>query len=261
MILYLVLISIATLRVGPRIAILTTLVIYTHLTAKYYLWTFFLGSLLCQINVHLTHIYQRPSEYPTKKPKARENITWIFVFVFGLYMLAMPHRFWEKAPFYGLLLMWYPTSWAEPYWFWHGLGAAAISAAAAHHAGVQRIFSNRFARFLGRISYGLYLVHGIVIRCFGLRWAQRVIALGWTMDMSFFPIFMVQVPLSLVFATWFTKLCSDTAITLSKWVEKSLEGKTVVRDEYLHLPLSADAEQFDMDAIELGNPRGMKLKQ
>jgi peptidoglycan/LPS O-acetylase OafA/YrhL len=228
MLLYLCLAAIASFRLRPRIAVLAVLVLYCHVTGEYYMWTFLLGALVCQIVSWRISYLQWSNGVPPERPGLRSNAASYIVFGLGLYTLAFPSGWWEQAPFYEIPRLFMPMHWMVPAWFWYGIGAALISITAALNANVQYIFSCKVARFLGRISYALYLVHGIVIRCLGIQLVPLAFAITgkqgvFNQELGFLLAYTIQVPVTLLAAIVFTKMFDDTAITLSKWLERQLE--------------------------------------
>jgi peptidoglycan/LPS O-acetylase OafA/YrhL len=192
------------------------------------MWTFVFGALVCQIVSWRISYLQWSDGVPPYRRGLRSNMASYIVFGFGLYTLAFPSGFWEQAPFYEIPRLFMPMHWEVPAWFWHGIGAALIAMTAALNANVQYIFSCKVARFLGRVSYALYLVHGIVIRCLGIRLVPLAFAITGTQgvfnqELGFLLAYTIQVPVTLLTAIVFTKMFDDTAITLSKWLEKRLE--------------------------------------
>ena len=94
---------------------------------------------------------------------------------------------------------------------------------------IQAVFSSPLARYLGRISFGLYLVHLNVVHIFAI----RLLPLLWywldiddclhPKDFVFllFQLF-IYTPICLVLAHVFTKLVDENTIKLAKWVENQV---------------------------------------
>ena len=131
----------------------------------------------------------------------------------------------EHAPGYGFLTSISPTY--RPFWFWHGIGSILITWTASNNQAIQKIFSCRLARYLGRISFSLYLIHSIVIHVLAL-W---LIPLMWQMtgndtilgfELGFFLASLIHVPVTLVVADIFSRVFDDTSIRFAKWLESRL---------------------------------------
>jgi peptidoglycan/LPS O-acetylase OafA/YrhL len=252
MTLYICLICIAALGYRPRLIILIMITAYIHAKGKQYLWTFMLGAVVSQLLVR--HLYGKPasSDFPPANPGWRTNAKWIALFVFGLYCSGVPTTDLIHVPYYGILLWYTPKHWPAPEWFWHGVGAALISLAAAKNLKAQSVLANRFARFLGRISYGLYLVHGIVIRTVSLRIAPSIFAItgknksmgSMELDFGIALILMIQVPVAILAAMNFTRLCDDTSIAFAKWLESIMIGDEGSDSAYLPIQEERRSAEF-----------------
>lgn len=58
-------------------------------------------------------------------------------------------------------------NWSESWRFWHCIGSVLLAWSVSQNDSLKRIFDNAFSRYLGRISYGLYLVHGPICHMLG----------------------------------------------------------------------------------------------
>lgn len=105
---------------------------------------------------------------------------------------------------------------------------------------IQKVLSSELARYLGRISFSLYLVHGIVIHVVAL-W---LIPMIWEVtgkdtvprfELGFFLAASIHVPITFFAAELFTKMFDNTAVQFAKWVEMRLSVLTS-EAEYHPLP-------------------------
>ena len=86
-----------------------------------------------------------------------------------------------------------PDNYAEwlvshPYWIYYvsGSGAAMLLVLVIGSPRLQRLFEKPVARYLGDISYSLYLCHFIVLLCLSaplMHWMGRVDVLSWTLTL------------------------------------------------------------------------------
>jgi peptidoglycan/LPS O-acetylase OafA/YrhL len=108
---------------------------------KGYMPLFAVGALLCDYEAELRRIP-----------------TWFAValFVAGAYMCSLPFLALELLPWHRLLPAIFPFDQTR---YWHSVGAILIVAAVLRAAPLQAMFASRLGRFLGRISFTLYLVH------------------------------------------------------------------------------------------------------
>ncbi|KAJ3347963.1 hypothetical protein HDU91_006666 [Kappamyces sp. JEL0680] len=88
---------------------------------------------------------------------------------------------------------------------------------------LQRLFSTRPFQFLGRISFGLYLGHPLVMWSI-LSWA--IVFLTDTLGLSFYPVMVLCIPIylagSFLFGWAFSRSVDKASIDASHWVRNTL---------------------------------------
>jgi hypothetical protein len=123
-----------------------------------------------------------------------------------------------------MFLLPFAPRWREPYWFFNGVGATLMALVASDTPSVQAIFSCELARYLGRISFALYLVHGTCIHVVALwliptMWQLTGNDTTLKFELGFFLATSIHVPITFFAADLFTKTFDDTAVRFAKWVE------------------------------------------
>ena len=93
--------------------------------------------------------------------------------------------------------------------------AIALTAGVAFLPPARRLFENRLARFLGWISFPLYLVQAIVIYAFSVRGLDALAALGWEASTQRWAIGAATIPVTFLCALAFAPV-NDVAVTLSR---------------------------------------------
>ena len=112
----------------------------------------------------------------------------------------------------GLLLILLPTGW---FGLVYVTGATSLTAGAVFCAPVRRFFENRLSRFLGWISFPLYLVQAAVIYTLSVRGFDVVAALGFDPAMQRWIVGAVTLPIAILIAVAFCPI-NDFAVTLSR---------------------------------------------
>ncbi|KAK8059907.1 hard surface-induced protein [Apiospora saccharicola] len=107
----------------------------------------------------------------------------ITMYVLALYVLGAPKwdRGGDKASGYVWLAQLVPSQYVaagKPDHFWGPIAAVALIFILDRSPLLQRLFTTAVAKYLGRISYSLYLVHGPLLHCLGW-WAGKFF-LGFT---------------------------------------------------------------------------------
>ncbi|KAF5024429.1 hypothetical protein F66182_3515 [Fusarium sp. NRRL 66182] len=132
---------------------------------------FMAGMLLCDI--HLL------TSADTSRQKPSRNSGWMaksgrwMVLLIGLYLGGVPHvpstRLLARNPGWSLLSNLKPDGMADPKWIYLFLSASLVVGVVPHIPTLERALEGRLCQELGRISYGLYLVHGPVMWTMGAK--------------------------------------------------------------------------------------------
>ncbi|KIW26265.1 uncharacterized protein PV07_09377 [Cladophialophora immunda] len=95
------------------------------------------------------------------------SAAWGLCFVVGLYILSIPFVEPVTAPSYAFLARLLPAYIVEKNRLIRLFGAVITTWACVNSDIFSPIFNNEFAQYLGRISFALYLTHGMLIRSLG----------------------------------------------------------------------------------------------
>ena len=129
------------------------------------------------------------------------------------------------------------------YLFW---AAIFITVSVPHLPWLQRFFEARFLQYLGKVSYGLYLVHGPVLWSIGDRvyaavgWPREehaVTAAGWVnafplprfgplgLEFNFVVAQFLLFPITLWLAKVVTTCIDEPSVRFSQWTYKQVVGE------------------------------------
>ncbi|TKX19295.1 acyltransferase-like protein 6 [Elsinoe australis] len=128
---------------------------------------FWTGMSLCEINMTYRNTTGR-RRHTTRKSIWLRGIGKISALFCGLYLASYPPVFPQYTPFYSTLAsIKIPGVSPTGQWrFWESVGTIMCAVLISDSLPVQKLLSNRVARYLGRISFSLYLVHGAITRGF-----------------------------------------------------------------------------------------------
>lgn len=114
--------------------------------------------------------------------RALQHAASLLSFLGALYVLGMPKldRGGADTPGYRALAALIPERWrtaGSPDHFWPAIAAVWLVWTIGHAPFLQRALTCRFAQYLGRISYPLYLVHLPMLHSFGFRMGKAFLGL------------------------------------------------------------------------------------
>lgn len=172
-----------------------------------------------------------PSPLSTRKLfqslKARKVIWWGLVFI-GLFLLSFPTTDGEKS--FGFVTI--SKSFNKSYRYYdkrqaiHCIGAVCLCFALLHLPRAQRWLSFPLFQYLGRISFSLYLVHGVIIRSL----AHRLILGAWNhfpkdasverTSIVIIAFLFAVLPATICVADLFWRVVEGPSVEIVKWFER-----------------------------------------
>jgi peptidoglycan/LPS O-acetylase OafA/YrhL len=128
-----------------------------------------------------------------------------------------------------------PPTWPENWRYLHCVGAflLAYSTSSTNISALRKVFENRIAAYLGRISYAMYLMHGPIMHMLGawlVPWCWRLVGYSikdeiggmWEKEVGFLMAFVVMTATVVGCADLFQRLVDARCIAFAKWVEKKV---------------------------------------
>jgi peptidoglycan/LPS O-acetylase OafA/YrhL len=113
----------------------------------------------------------------------------------------------------------------DPVGFWHGVGAALILLAGMGSPGLQAAFSRPAARFLGRISFPLYILHVPILMVVESWMILLTDRLGLPPFIGAIVSLLVFVAVALGITALVSPAIEGGAIALSTWVGKMIDKR------------------------------------
>ncbi|KAG8624355.1 hypothetical protein KVT40_007422 [Elsinoe batatas] len=221
LLLFLTHLALAPLHVRARLSLLTISILLALTWGDTWeMALFWTGQLLCEID-----FIHPPS------PTLVTNKRHVAALGVALYLLSTPMVWAHCTPFYRpLTWVWIPGLRPnEASRFWQCLGATGLMVLVARVPVLRGFFSNGLARYLGRISFALYLVHGPVLRSLGYSLAfklwQVVGREGWRYHFCVCLTGMVVGPVTIGVANVFCRRVDEPVVRLARWVEGWMKGE------------------------------------
>ena len=227
-----------------RMAFVLVLIVYCLARAEQNVFLFLSGLFLADIRTYRTLrsdtvtpqlpvASDSPASIPTSRKRSLARYLAPFVALFvSLYLLSMPE--WTKggkdAPGYATLASMIPRVYHEVKkvdYFWVPLAAVFLVGTLDSAPSLQRIFTSRFAQYLGDISFSIYLVHGPLLWSYGAWLAPRLIPTGedvsdvqygWGVALCylcFWPVVIYEADLV-------TRVVDGKSVQFARWVYNKL---------------------------------------
>lgn len=253
-------------RNSKRMLVVFGVTAYACLRAAWTYWLFASGMLLaCYV--------RSQGGFGALTPSLRSRVAWIVVLLLGLLMAGVPEatEYYDR-PGYEWLLHLTPPNYREieggGRWVWNWSGIVFILAA-CHLPRMQRVFELSFMRYLGRISYMLYLTHRVTHNLFGervkvlvmdvfgrIRWIDKTKDGSPTSELItaviYFVIMIIIIPVSLVVAHWTEVLIDGPSTRLARRVDEWFaKGDEVVGNGSI-LPSSHGRGHAHTESVDRG---------
>ncbi|KAJ9606241.1 hypothetical protein H2200_009202 [Cladophialophora chaetospira] len=160
------------------------------------------------------------------------SAAWGFCFVVGLYLLSIPYVEPVTVVPYVYLARLLPTFVLDKNKLIRSVGAVLTTWSCLNFSMVAPIFESSIAQYLGRISFALYLTHGLVIRSLGyvLIWNLRSWCGAYVREETSLGQFVliwlggyiVLLPSCLWTADIFWRTVDVPSVQLARWLEQRL---------------------------------------
>jgi peptidoglycan/LPS O-acetylase OafA/YrhL len=231
---------------------LVLLYYFVYIVDGWYCALFVAGMLLCDLDL-LASRGQLPQKlYDLKKHKTR--IAYL-AFAIALYLGGVPSitedlKHLRESPGWYYLSFLKPQAFWDFRWFFRFWAAIFIVASAPHIAWLKGFFETSFCQYLGRVSFGFYLVHGPVLWTLGdrlyaasgrIREGHIGIIPDWINLMPLPGVgpfgleinYLVPQFISLAFTLWLAEIVTRCLDKPSLYISQSLYRKVITQSESL----------------------------
>ncbi|PBP24466.1 hypothetical protein BUE80_DR004779 [Diplocarpon rosae] len=221
-----------------RTMVLATIPVYACLSAKWNYWLFTTGILFADYVKQAGGFNQLSG-----RMSRRSRLFWILILLSGGWLGGIPgKRDWYERPGYEWTDHWIPRNWQDIeggqrfFWCWSGL---MISGGLAHFSTLRGFFERPSCRYLGKISFMLYLTHRMVGTIAGPPVRHKILQIfGTSVRVPAQPQFeileingfvgnivayllawAILLPMALALAHWSTVLVDEPSVKFAKWVD------------------------------------------
>ena len=240
MVLFLLILGLAKCRTSIRL--LTEIMITMHCfgNERWDIALFIVGMILAEVTV--LHDQYIQSHYPLLNNTHDKDIessrmgqprrSWwinallVACLITGVYLAGYPKTDADKTPGYAGISQLWPRRWGYKRRIWHSYSAVLIVSSIAFLPSCQRVFTTRLGKYLGQISYALYLVHGLTNRTFG-KWIRKYIwrrvtgrRTWWGYNGGWFITSMIYIPIVIWLADMFYRMIDGPTVKFARWLEQ-----------------------------------------
>jgi peptidoglycan/LPS O-acetylase OafA/YrhL len=150
---------------------LALLYYFLYIVDGWYCGLFVAGMILCDLD-----LLSGRGQLPRRLHALKKHQIWIayLIFSIGLYLGGVPSisndiQHLRQSPGWYYLSFLKPQAFWDFRWFFRFWAAVCVVSSIPHIAWLKRFFETSFCQYLGRVSFGFYLVHGPVLWTLGDR--------------------------------------------------------------------------------------------
>ena len=201
-------------------------------------WDFILflsGMVLAELD-QIRGAHDPPSALPSysaaqaKQSKRWTTFWWCAAFV-AVCLMNQPDFHGATTPGWRTLVKAIPKWWDEPeHRFYQGPGAVLFVAATARLPALRKFFELPLIQYLGKISFSLYLMHGLEIHTFGYMYDEFIFKnvtgiKGNMFHVGFVITWMLSLPTVIWMSDSFWRAFDIPSVTFGKWLEGHVNAK------------------------------------
>ncbi|ORY62576.1 acyltransferase 3 [Pseudomassariella vexata] len=216
MVVFLLLAGLARTRTPVRLAVESLIVVHSFAHKRWDVALFIAGMIIAELEV----ITQKPKNPPRRK---LVNALLVLTLILGVFLSGYPRDHNTKTPGY----MWSKYVWPYTAYrrrFWLAVSSILIVGPMAFLPSVQNVFLTRPAKYLGKISFALYLVHGLGNKTIG-KWLIHLCwnTIGneefWPFTISFVVATALYFPIVICVSDMFWRGVDVPSTKFARWVE------------------------------------------
>ncbi|KAH0254986.1 hypothetical protein KCU91_g17711, partial [Aureobasidium melanogenum] len=233
-VLYATQLGLCRLRTRFRLMSLVCLVFMAHQADRWPNILFFSGFILAELDHRRRALaFSNTSTHPfSSSPRSGLvwSVTYSVIFICGLYLGGQPELAVDKAPGWMTLFSLIPKHIRDKHRYWVNWGAILLIWSTSNSSLLQKIFTNRVSHYLGRISFSLYVLHGMMIHTLHYSLLDKLSkAIGSETFLHRETAFGVSAAVVTVVLIWsadvFMRLVDIPSVRFAKWIEGKAKMK------------------------------------
>ncbi|CAF1349705.1 unnamed protein product [Didymodactylos carnosus] len=180
-----------------------------------YIQPFIFGILLSDLDANALLNPWRAMETGTRTQRVWFSLITICLLVFAIYFGSYP--VFNTDVINGSGTIWAPLGWMFG-WLWISVGGSCLLLAVLTSSHIQRMLTLKPVHFLGKVSFGVYLIHYIVLCALDatfIQWTARYIDRDVALVLA---LIFLAVPITLITAYIFHVFVDVPSIQLSYWM-------------------------------------------
>jgi peptidoglycan/LPS O-acetylase OafA/YrhL len=219
MVVFLAVLGLARSKTFIRMTVELAMVIHAFVHTRWDVALFMAGMLIAELDVFV-HI----SATRTKFMQSRTSkVVLLMIVMVGLWLSGLPRDDGLRSYGYGFLKGVWPYSQYRRR-FWLGIASIMLVGPMPYLPLIQGFFNTKLIRYLGRISFALYLVHGIGNRTVGiwlLHTTGRIFGneAYWDTMLSYVVSLFLYTPIIIWWSDMFWRAFDVPSANLAKWLE------------------------------------------
>ncbi|KXJ90532.1 acyltransferase family-domain-containing protein [Microdochium bolleyi] len=220
MVVFLMIAGLAKTRTSVRLLVENLVMVHAFGHKRWDVALFIAGMILAELEVLLQQ--RKPKDASRRR---LVNIALVVTLLVGIFLTGLPREHNNKTPGY----MWTAHVWPYTAYrrrFWLGVGSILVVGALAFLPSLQALFLTRPVRYLGRISFALYLVHGLGNKTVGKALLQAGWACFggkegyWQYAAGFVMASVIYYPIVIWASDVFWRAVDIPSTKFARWVEK-----------------------------------------
>jgi peptidoglycan/LPS O-acetylase OafA/YrhL len=226
MVVFLVVLALARSRTIVRMAVESIIVVHAFGHKRWDVALFIAGMLIAEVEV-LVHDSTSASNIAQRKSV---KTVMIICMLIGVWLSGYPRDHADKSWGYRSLSRQWPHGGYRRR-FWLGIGSILLVAPMSFLPRLQACFNTRLVRYFGKVSFALYLIHGLGNRMVGM-WITRYAWQAFGTDepaayiLSYLASTVIYVPIIFWWSDIFWRAFDVPSTQFAKWIEGECSSRT-----------------------------------